>query len=175
MEFLTNNDIIELNNSVIEKIKGNNSVKRRVKNECNTLYPLYPDVFLNSLNNSTEISVTVSELVNNKFRIYKFVVKENYPFEPPMIYFNNAPYSDLLKMCGEYEKDMVKKLKGQDCLCCHSINCHVNWSPAIRLHRIIDEIKETLKFKRDIVNLLLASKIKQKYNIPYANIETYLV
>ena len=78
-------------------------------------------------------------------------------------------------MKGDYEKEMVKKLKGQDCLCCSSVNCNVNWSPAIKLFNIINEIKDTLKFKRDIINVLLADKIKKKYNIPYAYIERYLV
>ena len=74
----------------------------------------------------------------------------------------------------EYQQEL-KKIKGQDCLCCHSINCTANWSPAIRLHRIIDEIKDTIKFKKDIINLLLAEKIKKKYNIPYAYIEAFLI
>ena len=38
-----------------------------------------------------------------------------------------------------------------------------------------DEIKSILKFKKDIINLLLADKIKIKYNIPYAYFEAYLV
>ena len=78
-------------------------------------------------------------------------------------------------MRGDYEKKMLKKIKDQDCLCCHSINCSANWSPAIKLNRIIGEINNTLKFKRDIINLLLADKIKIRYNIPYAHIEEYLV
>ena len=82
---------------------------------------------------------------------------------------------DMLQMRGNYERDMVKKLRGNDCLCCHSLNCSANWSPAVRLYHIINEIKSILKFKKDIINLLLADKIKIKYNIPYAYFEAYLV
>ena len=66
-------------------------------------------------------------------------------------------------------------MRGNDCLCCHSLNCSANWSPSIKLCHIIDEIKSILKFKKDIINLLLADKIKIKYNIPYAYFEAYLV
>jgi len=77
-------------------------------------------------------------------------------------------------MRTEFEKKIVLNIKKQNCLCCHSINCKANWSPAIKLQLIIEEIKDILKFKRDITKGLLAQKIEQKYNIPHYTITSYL-
>ena len=78
-------------------------------------------------------------------------------------------------MNGDYEKKLVKKVRGQDCLCCYSVNCAENWTPAIKLNVIIDEIKGILQFKRDVINSLLGQKIEQKYNIPHGCISSYLI
>lgn len=170
----TTDDYIEFNNGELEKI-GMRSLKNRTKHECNELYKKYHNVLLDYEKN--KICLTAVESIDSGKRniIYKFILTSDYPFKPPEIYVNNHLYSTMLQMKGDLEKDMVKKLKGQECLCCHSLNCHANWTPAIRLYRIIDEIKDTLKFKRDIINLILVDKIKKKYNIPYAYIEKYLV
>ncbi len=173
---ITMTEFIRLNNEELEKIniKG---LKSRIKNECADLYQQYHNVLIDINNKKTTITAVeyLYEANPKKYRVYKFILDSNYPFRPPEMYVNNRPYASILQMKGEYEKTMVKKIKGQDCLCCHSINCAVNWSPAIRLHRIIDEIKDTIKFKKDIINLLLAEKIKKKYNIPYAYIEAFLI
>jgi ubiquitin-protein ligase len=181
MESLTTiPEYIEFNNIELEKIKSR-SLKSRVKNECNILYKDYHNVLIDIIPDKTTLTAMEFMTTNNdnittsKKRVYKFILNSHYPFRPPEIYINNTMYSNILQMKGDYEKKMVKKLKGQDCLCCHSVNCNVNWSPAIKLFNIINEIKDTLKFKRDIINVLLADKIKKKYNIPYAYIERYLV
>jgi len=181
MELRTIPEYIEFNNVELEKIKGR-SLKSRLTNECNILYNDYHNVLID-VGPDDKITVTASEFMttNNdnipttKKRVYKFILNSHYPFRPPEIYLNNTIYSNLLQMKGDYEKEMVKKLKGQDCLCCYSVNCTANWSPAIKLYQIINEIKSTLKFKKDIINLLLVDKIKKQYNIPYAYIESYLV
>jgi ubiquitin-protein ligase len=175
MEPLTTSDYyIEYNNGELEKI-GMRSLKNRTKNECNELYKKYHNVLIVYENN--KICLTAVELIDagKRNRIYKFILTPEYPFKPPEIYVNNYLYSTVLQIKGDFEKSMVKKLKGHDCLCCHSLNCSANWSPAVRLYRIIDEIKDTLKFKRDIINLIMVDKIKKRYNIPYAYIEKFLV
>ena len=181
MELVTIPEYIEFNNIELEKIKAR-SIKSRLKNECNILYKDYHNVIIDVVQYD-KITVTATEFMNinndniqtSKKRVYKFILNSHYPFRPPEIYINNTLYASMLQMSGEYEKEMVKKIKGQDCLCCYSVNCTANWSPAIKLFNIINEIKSTLKFKKDIINLMLAEKIKKQYNIPYAYIESYLV
>lgn len=181
MELATIPEYIEFNNIELEKIKAR-GIKSRIKNECNILYKDYHNVLIDVVPDD-KITVTATEFMNTnnnniittKKRVYKFILTNHYPFRPPESYLNNTIYSTILQMKGDYEKEMVKKIKGQDCLCCHSVNCNANWSPAIKLFNIINEIKNTLQFKRDIINLMLAEKIKKQYNIPYAYIDRYLV
>ena len=172
MELLTAAHIIESNNQIFNDKKNNTCVKR-IMRECNSLYSMYPSVVVNIV--SDEITIMVSENINNKTYNYKFVLRDGYPFKPPRIFLNERPYIDLLKMNGDYEKNIVKKVKGQDCLCCYSINCAENWTPAIKLNIIIDEIKRTLQFKRDVIISFLGQKIEQKYNIPHGCISSYLI
>ena len=172
MELLTAAHIIESNNQILNEKKNNISVKRIIR-ECNSLYSIYPSVVVNIV--SDEMTITVSENINNKTYNYKFVLRDGYPFKPPRIFFNGRPYIDFLKMNGDYEKKMVKKVRGQDCLCCYSVNCAENWTPAIQLNIIINEIKRILQFKRDVINSLLGQKIEQKYNIPHGCISSYLI
>jgi ubiquitin-protein ligase len=156
---------------------NNKTHQRRLRNDCKVLFQEYDDLLICREQDDKITNITVTENVEpNKVRVYRFEMENvYYPFHPPNIYINNISYSSMLRISGDFEKKWVKKLKGQDCLCCHSINCKSNWSPAIRLNHIADEIKSILKLKRDIVNLLLAEKIKKKFNIPYADIESYLV
>ena len=174
MENLTTiSEYIEFNNNQLELIKIK-SLRNRIKNECNILYKQYHNVLV-EFDKEKNISIKAVEFANANIFTYKFLIACHYQFYPPKIFVNDHTYLNVLQIRGEYEKKILKKIKGQDCLCCHSLNCSVNWSPAIKLYHIIDEIKNTLKLKRDIVNLLLADKIKIKYNIPYAHIEDYLV
>ena len=172
MEFLTTNDYIETNNARLDQIQ-NKCVKNRMKNECKMLYTKYHNVLIEGV--PDKLSIEIVEIMNTKKRTYKLTIPANFPFHPPKIYINGYTYSDILQMRGEFEKEMVKKWRKKDCLCCYSYNCSVNWSPAAKFHNIIDEINTILKFKRDVINLLLAEKIKIQYNIPYAYFEDYLV
>ena len=180
MELATIPEYIEFNNIELEKIK-HRGVKSRLKNECNILYKDYHNVVIDVVPDKITVSATEfmntnnNNIITSKKRVYKFILNSHYPFRPPESYLNNTIYSTILQMKGDYEKEMVKKIKGQDCLCCHSVICNANWSPAIKLFNIINEIKSTLKFKRDMINVMLADKIKKQYNIPYAYIERYLI
>jgi len=174
MDSLTTiSEYIEMNNDQLELIKMK-GLRSRIKNECNILYKEYHNVLV-EFNTEKNISIKAVEFTNTNAITYKFLITHLFPFYPPKIFVNDLSYFNILQMTGEYGKNILKKLKGQDCLCCHSLNCSANWSPAVKLYHIIDEIKNTLKIKRDIINLLLANKIKIKYNIPYAHIEDYLV
>jgi ubiquitin-protein ligase len=150
--------------------------QRRLRNDCQVLFQNYDDLLVCQEENKN-VHITVTENVNhNKVRVYRFEIENlYYPFHPPRIYVNDNSYLSMLRINGDFEKKWLKKLRGVDCLCCHSLHCSSNWSPAIRMNHIVDEIKNIAKLKRDIVNLLLAYKIKTRFNIPYADIESFLV
>ena len=178
-DLITIPEYIKINTDRLELIK-NKGLKNRVKNECNVLYKIYHNVVIKvDTNKDTDINdkltIEAVEFINANVRTYKFIITSQFPFHPPKMFVNNRSYAEIMRIKGDYEKTMIKKIKKQDCFCCRSVCCFSNWSPAIKLFNVINEIKDILKFKRDIVNLLLADKIKNKYNIPYAYIETYLM
>jgi hypothetical protein len=142
---------------------------RRIAIDCKKLYEKYPNFILS--NNSGNVELIVTENEEN----YGFVFDICYPFKPPKIYYNGESYLDLLRINNKEEKNVLKKYRNKDCLCCDSYYCHDNWSPAINLLIIIDEIKEIVKLKKTIIHILLADKIKKKYLIDDIDINSYLI
>jgi hypothetical protein len=106
---------------------------------------------------------------------YKFVFNNFFPFKPPQIYYNGEPYLEILRLKGDFQKKLVKKYKNKDCLCCESYCCDGNWAPSIKLLDVIEEIKSNVEFKRSMVNVLLAEKIKRKYLIADIDINSFLI
>ena len=82
---------------------------------------------------------------------------------------------DLLRITDNDERKILRKYKNKDCLCCDSYDCFDNWSPAIKLSSIVDEIKNIVQFKKAITHILLADKIKKKYLIDDIDINSYLI
>ncbi len=142
---------------------------KRVAHECEILYEKYPNLTLS--NNSNQLEMLITEGKEK----YGFIFTNTYPFTAPRIYYNGEPYLELLKVKTNFEKSMLKKYKNKECLCCDSYYCSENWTPALRLNVVIDEIKEIVKFRRTIVKIFLANKIKDKYLINDIDINSYLI
>ena len=142
---------------------------RRIANDCKKLYEKYPNLVLSNNSGNVELIVTENE------EKYGFIFKNTYPFQPPKIYYNGKSYLDLLRITDNDERRIVRKYKNKDCLCCDSYECFDNWSPSINLTSIIDEIKSIVQFKKLIVHILLADKIKEKYLIDDIDINSYLI
>ena len=169
-------DQIQKNNAIIDQMKYS-SVKRRLKRELelmNTQF-LYSNIIVEA-DTESSVKVSVYEIsADAKIQKYGFIVTSNYPFNPPKIFYQNRPYTDFLKTSYDTNfRKLFKKIVGQECFCCHSINCSDNWSPAITLSRIIDEVKYIKQKKRDIINKLLADKIKFRYLIDDINLDVWL-
>jgi hypothetical protein len=105
---------------------------------------------------------------------YKFIINNNYPFLNPNVYVNNIDYKQLLITKHTSEKNNLKKFKGIDCLCCSSLTCHYNWTPAIKLNNIITEIKKFKQIKRDLIYKIIIDKIKIKYLIEYIELYSWI-
>jgi len=148
---------------------GKGVSSRRIANDCKNLYQKYPNFVLSNNSGKVELIVTESE------EKYGFVFNSSYPFHPPKIYYNGQSYLDLLRIRNNDERKILRKYKNKDCLCCDSYDCFDNWSPSINLTSIIDEIKSIVKFKKAIVHILLADKIKSKYLIDDIDINSYLI
>jgi hypothetical protein len=163
-----NFELINYNKNIIEKY-GSKSIGRRLEKELESLYILYEEIILEIFNNN--ICVNIYENVNNKKMHYKFIINNNYPFLNPNIYVNNIDYKQLLISKTKSEINNLKKFKGINCLCCASLSCRNNWTPAIKLNNIITEIKKFKQIKRDLIYKLIIDIIKKKYLID--DIELY--
>ena len=162
------------NNATIDQMKYA-SVKRRLKRELEKMGDKYPEIIVDK-NDDDTLKVTIYEISpDSKIQIYGFIISSNYPFNPPRIFFQNRPYLEFLKTSynPNYRK-MFKQIVGQECFCCHSVNCSSNWSPGITLDKIIDEVKQIKSQKRQIINKLLADKIKWRYLIDDINLDEWL-
>ena len=148
---------------------GKGVSSRRIANDCKNLYEKYPNFVLSNNSGNVELIVIENE------ETYGFIFNSSYPFKPPKIYYNGKSYLDLLRITDNDERKIVRKYKKKDCLCCDSYDCPYNWSPSINLTSIVDEIKNIVKFKKAIVHILLADKIKKKYLIDDIDINSYLI
>ena len=165
-------DRISSNKEFLQHFKKS-AQTRRIAHECEKLYEYYPNLVLSY--NSDKIELVVTETIDNTKHNYGFTFSNTYPFTAPQIYYNGESYIELLKLKNKDEQNIVRKYKNKDCLCCDSYFCSNNWSPSLTLIIIIGEIKNIIKFKRDIMNILFADKLKKKYLIDDIDINSYLI
>jgi ubiquitin-protein ligase len=166
---------IEKNTNVLLEVQ-HNVIRRRLKIEIDRMYPHYNEIIV-SLNELNKLQITIFEYdTNNNRQKYDFIIGEDYPFKSPEIFFQNRYYFDFLRIYVFTKKEFArfKKVTGKECFCCHSITCMNNWGPATTLTNIIEEIRHIRKMKRDIINNLLAEKIKQKYLVSDIDLESWL-
>ena len=86
----------------------------------------------------------IESVENNRF-IYEVHVKQlviklnkNYPFNPPIsISFNGRDYLDYCISCST---DFDYKTSSK-CFHCTTLLCEYNWSPAIKIKDIVNEVK----------------------------------
>ena len=168
-----NSDVIKNNNFILESY-STSAIKKRLKREIDLMYPFYNEIIV-SRDVKESVKVTVTEFIDNKKQKYEFIIDLHYPFVPPKIYFQGKSYMDFLKInYDKNEMNLFKKIFGQECLCCHSLNCRDNWSPAITLKKIIEEIYRFKKVKRNVIYKMIIEKIKYKYLINDVDIDSWL-
>jgi hypothetical protein len=168
---------MKMNNiTQIESIKES-CLKNRIKNEYKELANIYTkdnnyEIFISY--DSLTSKVTVSLIEKNYNNEYTFIVDKNYPFESPVFRLNNQPYSHFLKFLSQRFTEHLKKFTKKSCLCCSSLSCKFNWSPAIKLKMFIDESKIIRQYKRNIVYKILADQIKDKYLIDDVDLDSFI-
>ncbi len=160
-------NIKETNKNLLSQFKG--VYIKRIIRDCESLYEIYPNLVLS--NNSDKIEMIITEGKEK----YGFVFNNTYPFTPPKIYYNGESYMELLRINDKCERNILRKYRNKECLCCDSYDCYDNWKPLLTLKIIIDEIKEIVQLKKTIVHVLLAEKIKKKYLIDDIDIISYLI
>jgi hypothetical protein len=171
-----------MNEIQIESIKEK-SLKSRITHEYNELSRIYTSDNITVLYNTQQkqntitITITINRFVNEMMETHTFVVDKKNPFVPPIYHYNDRCYSHYLNLPSQKFQNILKSIYNKDCLCCSSLNCKYNWSPAIKLNMFINELNKIRQYKRNIVYKLLCDRIKQKYlndDIPIENFLFYL-
>jgi len=179
---------IERNAEILTECIQSKPLRRRIQKEIEKMYPAYDQIVVSfdpdkkgnrrpSSHdfNMGELTVTIREIVEDKIQAYEFVIPLAYPFVPPKIRFQSRPYIDFLKLnYSASEFQVFRRITNQQCFCCHSLNCGDNWSPAITLEKIIDEIRWIKSVKRRMIHKLLADKIKARYLIDDIDLDGWL-
>jgi hypothetical protein len=147
---------------------------KRIKRDIDILIKKYPHNILYTDDISNYIILEIYENENKTDIIYKFIIKNYYPFTSPSVYYNNSSYENLYKLSSQREQSILKILTNKECLCCSSILCSNNWNITFNFIDIINEINDYRKIKRNIFIKILTDKIRDKYLIKDINLDCYL-
>ena len=118
--------------------------------------------------------VSIADINGDNVAVYEFHVSGNYPFCPPKVFINGIAYIDFLRIKTRHFTNILKKITGFSCLCCHSYLCGENWTPTITIEKFINEIRFFRKNRRNIVNKYYADLIKDKYLVDDINLDEWL-
>jgi hypothetical protein len=109
-------------------------------------------------------------------KVLKFILPERYPFHEPKLMINDQSYKNsILKnpMCERINKFLKKNRL--DCMCCSSIICDKNWSPAYRMENVLFEIAQVKIIKNYVKQYLTIDDICCKKNIDTDTIGMYIL
>ena len=128
----------------------------------------------NESSNYDKQKYIVNILDNKNGLIYSITVTNTYPFKPPSVKINFRPYQEFLKISSPTFSQQLRKIHKINCLCCATITCGDNWSPAYSINNLIEEIRRLKGYKRDLINKLLADKIKLKHLLTDIDLDCWL-
>lgn len=131
----------------------------------------------NSINSEIQKSyITVTVVLKENNIVYQFDILTDYPFKPPTrAKINYYDYrSNYLQIQSQKTIKELKEFIPFECLCCSILLCHANWTPCIRIITLIQEAEKIRKYRRIIINRLLAKKIIEKYLISDINLYQWL-
>ena len=86
---------------------------------------------------------------------------KNYPFGPPNIEVNCVDYKD--EILKNTTNEIVSNFTNRRCLCCDTITCRNNWTPHLTIKDCINEVIETIRIKKRILERIHMRKIQNKY------------
>jgi len=155
------------------------SIKKRIVNELfefQTKGAYIYSEYREQLNNFNKPSILITIIPFEQDNIFHFTITKDYPFVPPIEFtINYKKYTKYLKIESSKTLNELREFNDIKCLCCTTIACGQNWSPALKMHDYINEYNKIKKYRRNIINRLLASKIVQKYLISDINLIEWII
>ena len=140
-------------------LQAQGSLIKRATNEIACLFIQCNNIKLEKIN----LNVIITLKYNNNN--YIFELSPSYPFSIPVkILVNNINYNKIKQIHDARMKPYLKKYTGNECFCCQSLVCADNWSPALRLTNVINEIQSNLILKYKIATHVLCDEIREKYH-----------
>ena len=137
------------------------ALRKRIKGEFYRMESLFANMYV--IKEEGKINFVIEKTdKNNKNIIYKFIISNNYPYVPPVVYINDIKYWQYLR-CPNKFLNILKYIRGIECFCCSSCTCHGNWYPSLNIKYIIDEIEDNRNTKYNIMIKIFLDKIKEQY------------
>ena len=156
----------QMNTDLSVKARG---ISNRINSEILNLFN--QSDFVSSERKGTSILIKVIKGENT----YEFDLQKDYPFKPPVnIRCNGNNYKRSLHNYSENFRKILKNKYHMECLCCNTVLCGTNWTPACNSTHIINEMDKIIKIQKEIIIIILCDDIRSKYLCTFAEFEKYL-
>jgi len=147
--------------------------RKRISAELKLFINKFGSINLSFTTDSDSLILTiVDNNITPQFNTFSFVIPNDYPFKPPNVIINGKNYTNLIKMNNSEKLNILKSLTNKSCLCCNTITCYDNWSPALTFIDIISEVNNNLRLIDKILLQISFNKFKQLLHDDYKNMET---
>ena len=147
--------------------------RKRISAELKLFINKFGYINLSFTTDSDSLILTIIDNnITSQFNTFAFVVPNDYPFRPPNVIINGKNYTNLIKMNNSEKLNILKSLTNKSCLCCNTITCYDNWSPALTFIDIISEVNNNLRLIEKILLQISFNKFKQLLHDDYKNMET---
>jgi ubiquitin-protein ligase len=147
--------------------------RKRISAELKLFINKFGYINLSFTTDSDSLILTiVDNNITPQFNTFSFVIPNDYPFKPPNVIINGKNYTNLIKMNNSEKLNILKSLTNKSCLCCNTITCYDNWSPALTFIDIISEVNNNLRLIEKILLQISFNKFKQLLHDDYKNMET---
>jgi ubiquitin-protein ligase len=135
--------------------------RKRISAELKLFINKFETINLSFTTDSDSLILTIIDNnITPQFNTFSFVLPNEYPFRAPKVIINGQSYISLLKFTSREKLNVLRSLTNKCCLCCNTITCNDNWSPALTFIDIISEIKENLKIIEKISLKIAFDKFK---------------
>ena len=161
--------------SIVNKKHSNiSSCIKRCGIEMLDLYETYDFKSIKThLFSTNEVHFVIEEF-NDK--VLKFILPERYPFHQPKLMINDNFYKNCILQNPTCERiNTFLKKNRVDCMCCSSIICDKNWSPAYRMENVLFEIAQVRTIKNYVKQYLIMDDICRKKNIDTDTVGNYIL
>jgi len=132
---------------------------KRISIEMVGLFQQYDEIQITKKENKTILEIETR----------KFIICNQYPFRPPILYINNMLYLNYLKTNSPRVVEKIKKYNHNgntssicNCLYCNHILLNTNWSPTYHIEKIMNEIDKVNIVKRNIKYEIIIEEISAK-------------